>query len=143
MVQSMEYFSYLQNYLFENNPSSNSSCPTSPVKWCFNDIDEYKFCIRNPTLIPLYILALSIGLYCSKKISKLPGKFPTRWLYQLTFFLYGMMMTSAGILHCFLSDPQKLSHILRNNDIDSSLFIQLLFAIIDAGIKIIFISVML
>ncbi|CAF1135393.1 unnamed protein product [Rotaria sp. Silwood1] len=131
MVQLIKYFSHLQNYVFGTHSLGNSSCPSSPVKWCF---DEYKFCIQNPTLIPTCILALLIGLYCSKKISKLPGKFSTRWLYQLIFFLYGMMMTSAGILHCFLSDPQKLSHILRNNDIDSSLFIQLLFAIIDAGL---------
>ncbi|CAF4463394.1 unnamed protein product [Rotaria sp. Silwood2] len=134
MVQFMEYFSHLQNYLFGNSPASNSSCPTSPVKWCFNDIDEYKFCIKNPTIIPLCILALLIGLYCSQKISKLPGKFPTRWLYQLTFFLYGMMMTSACILHCCLGDPQKLSHTLQNNDTDSILPIQLLFLIIDVGL---------
>ncbi|CAF0977373.1 unnamed protein product [Rotaria sordida] len=134
MMKFMKYFSHIQDYLFGRNTLSNSSCPSSFVKWCFNDIDGYKFCIQNPTFIPICILALLIGLYCSKKISKLSGNFPTRWIYQLTFFLYGIMMTSAGILHCFLGDPRKLSHTLRHNDADSNLFIQLLFAIIDAGL---------
>ncbi|CAF4313417.1 unnamed protein product [Rotaria sp. Silwood2] len=120
--------------LIPSNSSSNSSCPLSPVKWCLNEMGSSPFCIRSPTLIPTCLLALLIGVYCSKNISKLPEKFETRWLYQLTFFLFGIMMTSAGILHCFLGDPQRLSLTLRNNGVDSLLVIQILFAIIDAGL---------
>ncbi|CAF3959100.1 unnamed protein product [Rotaria sp. Silwood1] len=130
----MQYFLHVQDSLIEHNSSSNSSYPSSPAKWCFNDIDGHKLCIRSPTLIPTCILALLIGIFCSKNISKLPEKFSTRWLYQLTFFLFGMMMTSAGILHCFLGDPNKLLDTLRNSDTDSFLFLQLLFAIIVAGL---------
>lgn len=134
MVQFINYFLHLHNIFDNNNSSSNSSCPNASFKWCFNDIDGYNFCILSPTLIPTCILALIIGLYSSKRISELSKRFSTRWLYQLTFFLFGMMMTSAGILHCFLGDVQKLSNILQDDNIDSFQCVQLLFAIIDVGL---------
>jgi len=134
MLQFTEGLFRLQNYIYGNNQSSNSSCPSSPVKWCIDEYDGYKFCIQNPTVLPTCILALLIGLFCSKRISKLPGKFPARWFYHLTFFLYGIMMTSAGILHCFLGDHKNLSNILQNTDDNSMEFISLLVAVIDAGL---------
>ncbi|CAF3202472.1 unnamed protein product [Rotaria sp. Silwood2] len=126
MVQFTKYFLRLQNYFYENNPSSNSSCTSSPAKWCIDGYDGYKFCIQNPTLLPLCILALLIGLFCSKCISKLAGKFPSRWFYYLAFFLYGIMMTSAGILHCFIGD--------RQTNEDSSENIRLFIVIIDVSL---------
>ncbi|CAF1007335.1 unnamed protein product [Rotaria sordida] len=126
MVQFMKYFLRLQNHFYEHNPSSNSSCPSTPLKWCINDYDGHKFCIQNPTLLPLSILALLIGLFCSKRISKLSGKFPSRWFYYLAFFLYGIMMTSAGILHCFIGDLPKNKISLK--------FIQLFVTIIDCSL---------
>jgi hypothetical protein len=107
-------------FQLQNNGSSNSSCPSSPAKWCLN---ENTICIENPTLIPTCMLALLIGLFCSKRISKLPGKFPSRWFYHLAFFLYGIMMTSAGILHCFLHDQQATQTLLG-----------LVIAVIDVGL---------
>lgn len=130
----LQYFSNFKNYLFGSNASTNSSCPSSPAQWCFDDIEGYEFCIQNPSLIPTCILALTIGLYCSNYISKLSGKFPTRWLYQLTFFLFGIMMTSAGILHCFLNVSKNSSSFLEKNDFDTLSFLQLLVAVIDVGL---------
>jgi hypothetical protein len=43
------------------------------------------------------------------------------------------MMTSAGILHCFLGNPQQVSTTLENTE-DSMLFAQLLVAVIDVGL---------
>jgi hypothetical protein len=131
MVKFMESILRFQNYIHGNNPSSNSSCPSSPVTWCMDDSDESKLCIQNPTLLPACILALIIGLYCSKRISKLPGKFPSRWFYQITFFLYGMMMTSAGILHCFLGDSNKLT---TNTD-DPFQYLQFIVTVLDVGLS--------
>jgi hypothetical protein len=96
---------YLKSFFLLQTNSTNSSCP-SPAKWCVDGDDGYEFCLQNPTLLPACILALLIGLFCSKRISKLPGKFPSRWFYHSAFFLYGIMMTSAGILHCFIGDQQ-------------------------------------
>ncbi|CAF0794339.1 unnamed protein product [Didymodactylos carnosus] len=79
--------------------AQNDSCPE--VKWCFCS----ELCILYPSLLPTTILALIIGLYTSKQISKLI--FPTVWYYKLTFFMYGIMMTSAGILHCIVGDSQN------------------------------------
>lgn len=110
--------------------TANSSCPSKPAQWCFDDYDGTKFCITNPTLIPLCLLALAIGLYSSKRISKLPGQFPSRWFYQLAFFLYGIMMTSAGILHCFLTNKKAFS----NTNDGSYQFLQLLVTVIDVGL---------
>jgi hypothetical protein len=134
MVKFWESFLRLQNYIYGNNASSNSSCPSSSAKWCVDDFDGYKLCIDNPTIFPTCILALVIGIYASKHIGQLPEKFATRWLYQLTFFLYGIMMTSAGILHCFLDDKQKLSTIVENTNANSFEFIQLFVTIIDVGL---------
>jgi hypothetical protein len=132
MVQFMKDFLRLQDSSFDDNSSTNSStnssCPSSPAKWCVYDYNGYKLCIENPTLIPTCFLALLIGLICSKRISQLPGKFPSRWFYQLTFFLYGIMMTSAGILHCFLNDQPK------NTNDDSIRMVYLLVAVIDVGL---------
>jgi hypothetical protein len=127
----MKSFLHLKDYFYENIASSNSSCPSSPAKWC-SDGDQ--FCIENPTLIPTCLLALAIGLFCSKRISQLPGKFPSRWFYRLTFFLYGIMMTSAAIFHCLFNDQPKLSNILKNTDEDSIQFIHLFVAVIDVGL---------
>ncbi|CAF3382628.1 unnamed protein product [Rotaria sp. Silwood2] len=53
-------------------------------------------------------------------------KFPSRWFYYLAFFLYGIMMSSAGILHCFIGD--------RQTNEDSSKFIRLFIVIIDVSL---------
>ncbi|UJR20559.1 hypothetical protein I4U23_023686 [Adineta vaga] len=134
MVKFFQHFLRLQNFIDGNGPSSNSSCPSSPAKWCVNDYDGSSFCIENPSILPTCMLALLIGLYCSKRIYQLPGKFPVRYYYQLTFFLYGIMMTSAGILHCFLDDKQKLSTLLQSTNDSSMDFIQLIVTIIDVGL---------
>lgn len=125
---------FIEDYFYASNSTTNSSCPSSPAKWCFKNYKGTKFCIENPTLIPTCILALTIGLYCSKRISKLPGKFPSRWFYQLAFFLYGIMMTSAGVLHCFLDNQKKLTDIINNTEDGSNQFIYLLVAVIDVGL---------
>ncbi|CAF0796590.1 unnamed protein product [Adineta ricciae] len=134
MFQNCKKLLRFENFIYGNGPSGNSSCPSTPAKWCVNDYDGSSFCIDNPALLPTCILALLIGLYCSKRIHSLPGKFPTRYYYQLTFFLYGIMMTSAGILHCFLDDKQKLSTILRSTNGNSMDFIQLVVTVIDVGL---------
>ncbi|CAF1113373.1 unnamed protein product [Adineta steineri] len=121
MVKFANYFLRFQNSYYGNIRSANSSCPTTDVKWCIDGFDEYKLCIENPSILPTCILALMIGLFCSKRISQLPGEFPSRWYYHLTFFLYGIMMSSAGILHCFLND-------------DTKSFTSLAVAIIDVGL---------
>ncbi len=130
----MKYFLYLQDDFGDKNSSANSSCPSSPLKWCTNEFRGEQLCIQNPTLLPTCLLALFIGLFCSKRIGRLPGKFPSRWYYQLTFFLFGVMMTSAGILHCFLGDRQRLSNVLQTTEDNSMQFWQLLVSIIDVGL---------
>jgi hypothetical protein len=130
----MKYFLHVQDYSLENNSSTNSSCPSLPAKLCVNDSDGYQLCIENPTLLPTCFLALLIGLFCSQRISQLSGKFSSRWFYHLTFFLYGIMMTSAGILHCFFADQPTLSDLLANPNADSIRFLHLLVAVIDVGL---------
>jgi hypothetical protein len=117
MFDSLESF-----FLPKSNSTTNASCPPSAT-WCTGGDNENGLCIQNPTLIPTYILALTIGLFCSKRISKLPGKFPSRWFYYLAFFLYGIMMTSAEVLHCFLREDEESSSLLVST-----------FAVIDAGL---------
>jgi len=121
-------------YFLENNSSANSSCP-SPVKWCVNDSDGYKLCIESPTLVPTCLLALLISIFCSKRISKLSGKFPTRWFYHLAFFLYGIMMTSACIYHCFFDNEPTSSNILANTNADSIRLLHLLVLITDVSVS--------
>ena len=61
MSQFLEGLLPLQNYLHGDNRSSNSSCPSLPLKWCLDTFDGCNFCIQNPTLIPTTLLALLIG----------------------------------------------------------------------------------
>lgn len=115
--------SFIESFLFDDsNSSSNSSCPTR-VQWCSNDSLGYQLCIYSPTVLPTCILALIIGLTTSNSLAKIPGKFPSRWFYTLTFFLYGIMMTSAGILHCFIGDERATSDLLN-----------LFIAVVDVGL---------
>lgn len=129
-----EYVSNLRASFSDDNSSTNSSCPSTPAQWCVNDTDGTPMCILKPTLIPTCILALLIGLLCSKRIAQFPGKFPSRYYYRLAFFLYGIMMTSAGILHCFIGDQVSLSTILADTDDDSGGFFYLLISVIDVGL---------
>ena len=130
MMHLTEYLISLKDSFYGSSSWSNSSCPTRAAKWCVDDTDQYNLCIESPTLLPLSILALILGIYSSKSISKLPGKFPTRWIYQRTFFLFGMMMTSAGILHCFLSGEQKSLNAV-DNLFD---FIHMIIKVLDVGL---------
>ncbi len=130
MMKFMKYFLGFEDSFFDENSTANSSCPSSPAKWCTNDSNGHRLCIQNPSLIPTCLLALYIGLSSSKRIARLSGTFPSRWFYQLAFLLYGIMMTSAGILHCFIGDPTQFSD---TND-DSFRLIQLLVTIIDVGL---------
>jgi hypothetical protein len=130
MVKFIKHFLDFEDSSYESNSTTNSSCPSLPAKWCTYDSDGYRLCIQNPSLIPTCLLALYIGVSSSKRIARLSGKFPSRWYYQLAFLLYGIMMTSAGILHCFIGDPTNSSD---TND-DSFRFTQLLVAIIDVGL---------
>nr|AEN94437.1 hypothetical protein [Philodina roseola] len=108
--------------LSSNDNETNSSCPTR-VQWCSNDSLGYQLCIYSPTVLPTCILALIIGLTTSNSLAKIPGKFPSRWFYTLTFFLYGIMMTSAGILHCFIGDERATAD-----------FLTLFVAVVDVGL---------
>lgn len=109
--------------IFDNtNSSSNGSCPPR-VQWCTNDAYGYQICMFSPTILPTCILALIIGMITSDSLAKVPGKFPSRWFYTLTFFLYGIMMTFAGILHCFIGDEQSTTAL-----------IPLIVAVMDVGL---------
>lgn len=119
--------------LGQDNGSANSSCPSSPAKWCTDDDDAYHVCILNPSLIPTCLLALYIGVSCSNRIADLKSHFPSRWFYQRAFFLYGIMMTSAGILHCLIGD-QQASTTDYNNDVNFVAFIRLFVGVIDVGL---------
>jgi hypothetical protein len=133
MLESFAHVLRWHNLLFESRASNNSSCPTKPIEWCVN-YDGCELCVRSPTLVPTCILALIIGLTCSNCIRQLPGAFPSRWFYQTAFFLFGIMMTSAGILHCFLPD-HRLSTSIEQTPADASFpFLQLFVTVVDVGL---------
>ena len=134
MLKAFDYLIRSYDSIFGESVAANSSCPSTKVQWCTNDHSGYQLCIQNPTLLPTCILALMIGVTCSKRLTQLPGKFPSRWFYSLTFFMFGMMMSSAGILHCFLGDVHSSTNISGNVAEASGKFIQLLFTIIDVGL---------
>lgn len=119
--------------ILQQNGSANSSCPSSPAKWCTDDDDAYHVCILNPSLIPTCLLALYIGVSCSNRIADLKSHFPSRWFYQRAFFLYGIMMTSAMILHCLIGDEQ-VSTTDNNNNVNFVEFIRLFVTVIDVGL---------
>ena len=119
---------------FRSNSSANSSCPSTPAKWCTDDDDAYQVCIENPSLIFPCLLALFIGLFCAKRIAKLPGAFPSRWFYQTAFFLFGIMMTTAAILHCIIGDDRVSTMNFNGTDDDPTEFFQLLVSVMDVGL---------
>jgi len=130
MTTLRDSLSNIRDSFYHINSSTNSTCPLKPAQWCIHNSAGTPFCIQKPSLIPTCILALLIGLICSKRIARLPGKFSSRYYYQTAFFLYGIMMTSAGILHCFIGDQVKSSTISDG----SGSFLQLFVTVIDVGL---------
>jgi len=90
-------------------------CPA--YKLCLTD----EFCITQPTLIPLCILALFIGLFSGYVL--LRENFKGQIYYTLTFGLYGVMMTIAMFQHCFLPFNSLIYQIARffNSSFTSSI----------------------
>eukprot|EP01128_Nolandella_sp_AFSM9_P007204 TRINITY_DN3887_c0_g1_i1.p1 TRINITY_DN3887_c0_g1~~TRINITY_DN3887_c0_g1_i1.p1 ORF type:complete len:320 (-),score=61.30 TRINITY_DN3887_c0_g1_i1:173-1090(-) len=73
------------------------------------------YLLTAPMLIPFSLLALFIGLYCSGVISS-SGRLNSL-LYRKTFFLYGLMMTSAMFTDSLIpfnavSPVWKIIHLL-------------------------------
>ncbi len=63
---------------------------------CYNKICvSPTYCITVPELIPTCIAALMIGIFYGSKLSK--EKFNGSWLYSLSFYMYGTMMSIACI----------------------------------------------
>jgi hypothetical protein len=80
------------------NGFMNTTCPPPPSLVVTPDYSV----LDLPIIIPC-IGALIIGLFCSKQIRR-RTHFATTWLYSISFFCFGVMMTSAMILHCFVHD---------------------------------------
>lgn len=73
--------------------------------------------IVEPALIPSCILAALIGFICSSSLRKM--KINGSGSYSVSFFLFGCMMTSAMIVHCFCQNNKKL---------------EIIFGILDGGL---------
>jgi len=105
--------SFLRSYNEELNNADygNSSDPCGYNSTC--DIINFKdLSVQAPALIPTCILAAAIGFYGYHTISKtnvVGSKF-----YSLTFAMFGIMMSFAGLNDCIMSangDPSDPAHI--------------------------------
>jgi len=93
------FISYQKFQTFDTSDSlygaskNATQCPSA--QWCF---DSLNYCIQVVPYVPLCIIALLIGIYCSKQIAQSKFKFNDRskWIYKVVFFLYGIMMTRYG-----------------------------------------------
>ena len=75
------------------------------------DVHIGPWTITEVTLLPFCIAALVIGVYVAKRCMTLPRTMPRR-LYASPFWLFGIMMTTAMVVHCFAQDWHNRAKIV-------------------------------
>jgi len=85
-------------------PFPTTTAPSNWTEGCISQIHlTPTFVVTEPLLVIWCIIALLIGLHCSSVIRSLRS-LTGHVTYSITFFLYGVMMTNALIVHCFTAD---------------------------------------